>query len=459
MHHIVSDGWSLGVLMRELGALYEAFAAGRPSPLPELPIQYADFAVWQQQWLSGEVLEKQLGYWKRQLAGAPPELSLPTDRPRPPVQTYRGAVHPVALGRELSEQLSALSRREGVTLFMTLLAGFQALLHRYTGQDDLVVGSPIAGRTRAETEELIGFFANTLVLRTDLSGQPTVRELLGRVKEATLGAYAHQDVPFEKLVEELAPVRDPSRSPLFQATFALQNAPMPELSLGEVKLRVMEVEQTTSKFDLTLSLQETPEGLRGTLEYSTDLFEAATIARMVGHYATLLAGMVGEPGKRVWELPLLTEAERRQIAVEWNDTDAEFPGDRCIHQLFEAQVARTPDTPAVIFQHEQLTYRELNGAGAPDGAAELLSATDLLVSGPYLSGQPDLRRPWVGSTNQEFHFLTDRLRHVEAGLADLPDRIEVRVTASGEVTVNGWADLDQLDTLLADDFRRRNRPA
>ncbi|MGK3959181.1 non-ribosomal peptide synthase/polyketide synthase [Sorangium sp. So ce118] len=360
LHHIVSDGWSLGVLVRELGALYEAFSKGLPSPLPALPIQYVDYAVWQRAWLSGEVLEAQLAYWRQQLSGAPPALELPTDRPRPAVHTYRGAILPVALPRELSTALAALSRREGVTLFMTLLAAFQVLLHRYTGQDDIVVGSPIAGRTHAQTEGLIGFFINTLVLRTDLSRQPTVRELLGRVREVTLGAYAHQEVPFEKLVDELSPARDLSRTPLFQVMFVLQNAPMPALVLGDVELAPVEIEQTTAKFELTLALQETEEGLRGMLEYNTDLFDAATIERMAGHYQTLLEGLVAEPGRRVSELPLLTEAERQKLLATWNATEAETPRDACLHALFEAQVEKTPDAVALVYEGQKLTYRELD---------------------------------------------------------------------------------------------------
>jgi amino acid adenylation domain-containing protein len=360
MHHIISDGWSMGVLVRELGALYPAFAAGQPSPLPELPIQYADFASWQRQWLAGEVLDYQLAYWKRQLAGAPPALELPTDRPRPAVQSYRGAALPVQLPRALSEALAALSRQEGVTLFMTLLAAFQALLWRYTGQDDIVVGSPIAGRTRAEIAPLIGFFVNTLVLRTDLSGEPTFRELLGRVREMTLGAYAHQDMPFDKLVDELQPERDMSRSPLFQVMFALQNTPMPALSLAEVTLSPLEAARPTAKFDLTLMLEEAREGIRGTLEYRTDLFDRATIERMAGHYRTLLEGIVEAPGRQVSELPMLTAEELHEILVAWNDTGTDYPADRCVHELFEAQAERTPDAVAVVFGDRQLSYRELN---------------------------------------------------------------------------------------------------
>ncbi|WP_048441569.1 condensation domain-containing protein, partial [Caenimonas sp. SL110] len=292
MHHIVSDGWSMGVLVRELAALYEAFAAGRSSPLPELPIQYADYAAWQRQWLSGEVLETKLAYWKKQLGGAPAALELPTDRPRPAVQTHRGAVQPLQLSHELSQGLIALSRREGVTLFMTLLAALQMLMRRYSGQDDIVVGSPIAGRTQVETEALIGFFVNTLALRTELSGEITTRQLLGRVREVTLGAYAHQEVPFEKLVEVLTHGRDMSRSPLFQVMLVLQNAPMGQMQLGDVTLEPVEVAHTTAKFEMTLALRETHDGLQGGLEYNADLFDAATVERMASNFTTLLAAMV-----------------------------------------------------------------------------------------------------------------------------------------------------------------------
>ena len=361
MHHIISDGWSMGVLVRELRALYLAFVAGRPSPLPELPIQYADYAASQRQWLQGEVLEAQLAYWKQELAGAPPALELPTDRPRPAMQTYRGATCPVHLPRALSDALVSLSRQQGATLFMTLLAAFQALLSRYTGQDDIVVGSPMAGRTRTETETLIGFFVNTLPLRADLSGDPPFRELVGRVREVTLRAHAHQDVPFERLVDEFQPERDPSRSPLFQAMFALQNMAIPELALGEIRLSLEEIDGGTAKFDLTLFLRETEEGIRGRLEYNTDLFDRATIERMAGHYRTLLEGAVEAPERRVSELPILTVEERRLLLGEWNDTRTDYPADRCIHELFEVQAEQTPDAVAVVFGEQRLTYGELNG--------------------------------------------------------------------------------------------------
>ena len=280
LHHIVSDAWSRGVFNHELTALYEAFAAGRPSPLPALPVQYADYVVWQRECLQGAVLERQLQYWRQQLAGVP-VLELPFDHPRPAVETYRGARTAFRLPKQLSAQLTVLSRQESVTLYMTLLAAFQTLLARYTGQDDIAVGSPIAGRNRAEFEGLIGVFVNTLVMRSDLSGDPTFRELLGRVREVALGAYAHQELPFERLVEKLAPVRRLNHSPLFQVMFILQNAPKQALELSAISLEPLEVDSGTSKFDLTLFMSEGPDGLRGELEYNTGLFEAGTIRQML----------------------------------------------------------------------------------------------------------------------------------------------------------------------------------
>jgi len=313
IHHVAFDGWSMGVLFRELAALYEAFSEGKPSPLAELPIQYADFAVWQRQWLQGEALEGQLSYWKRQLDDLP-ALQLPTDRPRPPVQTHRGARQSIALPESLTEDLKELSRREGATLFMTLLAAFQTLMHRYTGQDDVVVGSPVANRNRAEIEGLIGFFANMLALRTDLSGNPTFQELLGRVREVALGAYAHQDVSFEKLVEELKPERYTSGTPLFQVMFALHNAPALDLELAGLMADRLEVDKGTAKVDLVLNTVEGPEGLRARLDYNADLFDAATIERMLGHFRTLLKDIVAGPEKRLSELAPLVEAQRRPVS-------------------------------------------------------------------------------------------------------------------------------------------------
>jgi len=360
MHHVVSDGWSMGVFFREMAALYGAFSDGKPSPLPELPIHYADFAQWQREWLHGDVLEAQLSYWKQQLGNGLPVMELPNDRPRPAVQTYRGAKHPMTLSLSLTEALKALGRQERVTLFMILLAAFQTLLHRYSGQDDIVVGSPIAGRNKIETEGLIGFFVNTLVLRTDLSGEPTFRELLGRVREVALGAYEHQDLPFEKLVDDLHPERNPSHSPLCQVMLAFQNTPMQVPELPGLVVSVLDVDTGTSKFDLSLFVTETELGLQGSIEYNTGLFDDATISRMIGHFQILLEGIVANPDEPISTLPLLTEEERHQLLVEWNVTRSDYPRDRCIHQLFEAQVDRTPDAVAVVYGNEHLTYRALN---------------------------------------------------------------------------------------------------
>jgi aspartate racemase len=360
MHHIVSDGWSMGVLFRELSALYQAFSTGKPSPLPELPVQYADFAVWQRQWLQGTTLEAHLSYWRERLRGQRPILSLPTDRARPAVPSYRGAWQPLALPGSLVEALKELARREGATLFMALLAAFQSLLYRYTGETDLSLGSPIANRSRAELEGLIGFFANTLVLRTDLSGNPTFRQLLARVRDVSLGAYAHQDLPFEKLVEELRPERDRSYNPLFQVAFSFHNTGERTLELPGLTVTPMPIGSGTAKFDLTLFLMENETELQGLLEYSSDLFDAGTIERMAGHFRILLEGIADDPEQRLSALPLLTERERRQLLVDWNQTRREYPRDVCVHQLFEAQVARRPDAVAVVFGTEQLTYAALN---------------------------------------------------------------------------------------------------
>ncbi len=359
MHHIISDGWSMGVLMRELSVIYEAYAVGNTSPLPELPIQYADFAAWQRERLQGEMLDTQLSYWKQRLEGVPAVLELPLDRPRPSMQTFDGALYSFTLSRRVSEELKALSQREGVTLFMTLLAAFQVLLHRYSGQKDIVLGSPIAGRKHAQLEDLIGFFINMLVMRTDLSGNPTFNDVLRRVREVALGAYAHQDVPFEKLVEELQPERDLSHMPFIQATFQLHNAPGHALNLPGLTLQQMNVASGMVPFDLMLGLIETPDGLQGNIEYNTNLFDADTIVRMAGHFRTLLEGIVAQPERHIADYPLLTQAERHQLLVDWNDTKTSYEG-RCIHELFEEQVKRTPEAVAVVFEGQQLTYHELN---------------------------------------------------------------------------------------------------
>jgi len=361
MHHIIGDGWSTGVLIHELSAIYKSFSAGQPSPLDELPLQYADYAIWQEEWLSGEVLESQLAYWRRQLEGAPPALELPTDRPRPAVESFRGKHYLFYFSTHLSQMLKALSRDQGTTLFMTLLAAFQTLLYRYTSQTDIVVGSPIANRNRAETEQLIGFFVNTLVMRTRLEGNPTFSELLQSVREMTLGAYAHQDMPFERLVEELQPKRDLSRSPIFQVMFILQNAPTSAPDLDGVALESLDVDNRTAKFDLTLSMQEEAgEHLSGTLEYNADLFDAKTIERMAEHFEVLLETIIAFPHRRIDELPLLTTTELRQMLVAWNETDEVYSEETCVHELFEQQAARTREAIAVEFEGERLTYHELN---------------------------------------------------------------------------------------------------
>lgn len=360
MHHIVSDGWSMGILVREIAALYQAFCNGQSSPLSELPIQYADFAAWQRQWLQGEVLETQLSYWRQHLRGAPAVLELPIDHPRPAIQTFQGATCAFQLSQELSVALKRLSQQEDSTLFMTLLAAFKTVLYRYTEREDIVVGSPIANRNRSEIEGLIGFFVNTLVLRTSLSDNPTFRELLHRVRDVTLEAYTHQDLPFEQLVEALQPQRSLSYTPLFQVMFALQNAPMSEIELSGLTFSAIENNTETAQFDLTLSMQETEEGLTGTFKYNTDLFKAATIERMVGHLQVLLEAVVANCDRQLNELPLLTEPEQHQLLVEWNNTSAEYPQQKCIHQLFEEQVERAPNAIAVVFENQQLTYRELN---------------------------------------------------------------------------------------------------
>jgi amino acid adenylation domain-containing protein len=360
MHHIVADGWSHGVFWRELAVLYNAFTSGHPTPWPDLPIQYADFAAWQRQWLQGDLLDAQVSYWREQLAGAPTVLDLPTDRPRPAVQTHQGARQSQVLPTHLVRALEALGRQEGSTLFMTLVAAFTTLLRRYTSQEDILVGSPIANRNSVELEGLIGCFVNILVLRTDLSGDPCFRTLLRRVREATLGAYAHQHLPFEKLVEALQPERDLNRHPLFQVMFALQNAPMPVLELRGLTARHLAIEKGTAKFDLAVYLTESPEGLVGVWEYKTDLFDPATIDRVLGHFRTVLEGIVAHPDEPVSALPILTERERDQLLVEWNATRAEYPKTSCVQRLFEAQVERTPDAVAVVCEERRLTYRALN---------------------------------------------------------------------------------------------------
>ncbi|MCF2135484.1 condensation domain-containing protein, partial [Mycetohabitans sp. B3] len=333
LHHIISDGWSLGVLTREIQALYTAFSQKQGSPLPELPIQYADYALWQRAWLKDEALERELNYWRKQLAGAPAALELPTDRPRPAVPSGRGHGLAVHVPAALAAQLKALAQREGATLYMTLLAAFQVVLSRWSGQDDIVVGSPIAGRTQVQTEALIGFFINTLALRTDLSGNPRFNELLAQVRETTLGAYAHQAVPFEKLVEVLQPVRDLSRQPIFQVMVNGFNVPMSDFTLPGLTVEKIDLERLSTKFDLTLYFGETSDGIDGWLQYATDLFDADTIERLGQHWVNVLEAVAANPAQRLSELPLLSAAEQHQLLTTWNDTAADYPDTQTLHQL------------------------------------------------------------------------------------------------------------------------------
>ena len=360
MHHIISDGWSIGVFNQELSVLYQAYSQGKQSPLLALPIQYPDFSHWQRQWLQGEVLEKQVSYWKKQLTGAPALLELPTDRSRPASQSYRGHTRAFNLSAELSEQLHTLRRQTGTTLFMTLLAGFTTLLSRYSGQEDICVGTPIAGRQRPELEKLIGFFVNTLILRTQIEDDISVSDLLEKVKDTALSAYAHQDIPFEHLVEVLKPERSLSYSPLFQVMFVLQNIDQGSFNLPGVDVEEIEREATTAKFDLTLGLAESSEGLQGWVEYNIDLFDRSTIERMVAHYQRILEAMVSHTEQTVCEIDLLSEQEKQQLLNDWNDTEVDYPKEACVHQLFEQQVEKAPDAIALVFNDQQLTYRQLN---------------------------------------------------------------------------------------------------
>jgi amino acid adenylation domain-containing protein len=354
IHHIVSDGWSLGLIAREIEVLYQAYTTGGASPLPDVPLQYADFAIWQRQWLAGDILEAQRAYWRAQLAALPPPLELPTDHPRARQSSPAAASHDLTLPRRLADALRQLSRREGVTPFMTMLAGFKAVLARCTGTTDIVLGTPVANRNHLELESIVGFFANTLVLRTNLDGDPTFRELLRRVREVSLSAYAHQDMPFEKLVEDLKPDRKLGQNPLFQISFVFQSA-------AGAGGRSFDFVTVGSPFDLTLFARETAEGgLSATIEYRRDLFRPDTIARIAGHYRTLLEGAAADPDRRLSALPLVDPDELHRILVEWNATTTDYPRERSIHGLFEDQAAATPDAVAVVFEGATLTYRELD---------------------------------------------------------------------------------------------------
>ncbi|WP_026735861.1 non-ribosomal peptide synthetase [Fischerella sp. PCC 9605] len=360
MHHIITDGWSCGVFLRELSTLYAAFSTNQPSPLSELPIQYADFAVWQRDRIQGKFLATQLNYWRQQLSGELPILQLPTDRPRPNVTTVAGAKQYFKFSKALTDALRQLSQQADATLFMSLLAAFNILLYRYTDQEDILIGSPIANRNRAELEGMLGLFVNTLVLRNNLSGNPSFRELLHRVREVTLDAYAHQDLPFEILVEELHPERDLSRNPLYEVMFVLQNSPMSVQEVSGLTLRTVEFDSGTAQLDIFLSMSESQEGLTGFLEYNTDIFDAATITQFINNFQTLLENIIANPEQRLNELSLLTASEQEQLLFKFNQTCADYPQDASLHQLFEQQVELTPLSLALISESEEVTYCQLN---------------------------------------------------------------------------------------------------
>jgi amino acid adenylation domain-containing protein len=360
LHHSVSDGWSMEILLHELATLYTAFLQQQPASLPALPIQYADFACWQRQWLQGEVLAQQLNYWRSQLGGDRPVLQLPTDFPRSRVQRFRGAVRSFSVSEPTSRAISQLAQTHGATLFMTLLTAYFVLLHRYTGQTDILVGCPIANRNRTEIEGLIGFFVNTVVIRAQFAHNPTFLDLLQQVRGLTWEAYDHQDLPFEKLIEELQPVRDLSYNPLFQVKFRLENAPTDRLELPGLTLSSLGQINPTAKLDLSLDLYETPTGLVGGFEYNQDLFAAETIERLTNHFCVLLESIIQTPNQPVSELQILTSKETKTILFDWNQTQIEYPLISCFHQLFEQQAAKTPDAIAVVFQNQSLTYQELN---------------------------------------------------------------------------------------------------
>lgn len=359
LHHIVSDGWSMGILVREMAELYDAFCSKRPTQLPELPIQYADFAHWQRNWLQGERLDEHLSYWRQQLADLP-ALNFPTDYPRPAGPRFRGACIPLTLQEDLTARLNELRKRAGVTLFTSLLAAFQMLLQRYTGQTDIVMGTVIANRNRTDIEGLIGFFVNALVLRTSLQGNPTFYELLARTREVVEQAYAHQDMPFDKLAQELRIGRGTATNPFFQISLTLHNVPRRPFDFQGLKITPLEMEKVTSEFDLSVHLMEDAGGLQGSVVYNTDLFAKSTITRLATHYEMLLAAIVRNPTSRLAELPLLTPPERVQLLDTWQGKRAPYRSDSCIHEVFELQVERIPEALAVVFEDQQVTYQSLN---------------------------------------------------------------------------------------------------
>jgi len=358
VHHIVCDGWSMGILIEELAQFYRAFSC-ETLPLQDPPYQYPDFSAWQRGELRGEKLDRQLTYWKQQLNDVP-VLELPTDRPHPPMREFRGASQPLKFPAALTAAFKSMTGREEVFLFMGLLAALQILLHRYTGQTDIVVGAPVACRKRAKHQRSVGLFLNLVALRCDLSGDPTFRELLKTVRDRVMRAYQHQDLPFERVVEEVRPVRDPGRSPLFQVMLDQVDPRWIALDLAGLRAEWFSVDNQTSKFDLTLAWSDSPDGLRGWLEYDTDLFDADTIERMLGHYQTILESVAADPAQRISRIPILTRPERQQLLDEWNATEADHPAESCIHQLFEWQATRNPQAIAVQSEEAQLTWGELN---------------------------------------------------------------------------------------------------
>jgi amino acid adenylation domain-containing protein len=443
MHHIVSDGWSIGVLVREVAALYEAYAAGETSPLAELPIQYSDFAVWQREQLQGEALAQELDHWRRELGTDLPALNLPTDRPRPTVQSYRGGHVSLSLAAKLTSSLRELAQQQSATLFMVLLASFQALLQRYSGQDEIVVGTPVAGREQPETESLIGFFVNTVVLRSDLSRNPSFVELLNRVRQTTLNAYAHQTIPFEKLVEELQPQRSLSHAPLFQVAVSYLIDPLPELRLPELEVEFLETGNETAKFDLSLELQEDKDSIAATINYRADLFDIETIRQTAEHFQTLLAAVVTNPDERLAKLPLLNESERTQLLIDWNATTTAYPGQACVHQLFEQQVEQMPQAVALSFAGEQLSYQELNQRA--DQLAQQL--VDLGVGPEVMVGL---------CMDRSFEMIVGLIGILKAGGAYLPldpeyprQRLELMLKDAGAEIVLTQQHLDNVLTDLA----------
>ena len=360
MHHIISDGWSSGIILSEISQLYKAYCNGEPSPLTPLTIQYPDYASWQRQWLSGDRLQEQSEYWRTVLSGVPALIDLPTDRPRPSQQSFKGDHIPITLDPQLTRALNLFSQKHGVTLFMTILSAWSVVLSRLSGQDDIVIGTPSANRSRQEIEPLIGLFVNTLAMRIDISGEPSTRELLDRVRRHTLAAYAHQDLPFEQVVEIVQPPRSMSHTPLFQVMFVWQNNETGQLDLPGLQLSPYEFDHDTAKFDLTLDLWESGDGIEGNLGFATSLFDRSTIERHIGYLLAVLKAMVSDADRSLATVDIMSAAERTLLLHSWNDTREDYPDHRCLHQLFEQQVERTPDAIALVHGDQSLTYTELN---------------------------------------------------------------------------------------------------